>query len=261
MPNVFLTKDTLNELNPNFVQQDLKQPVFLNSVPKSGTHLLRNIIRMFVPVSQQYDKTFIQIPNLKQHLEAFRPSAPKLSWGHLLFSDESALATREARQILLVRDPYKWVLARARFFMSESFEANIEILKSGHLKVEEVLNLMIFGIPRKAPTLEEIYRHNAASWLGTGVKLVHYEALIEAIKNLESIAAAQFFKEILEYAGIDLPEDWQERVRVGSDRKQSGTARENLAGAALDLPDELPDVQKQLVDFAAPGLRALLGYT
>ena len=27
--------------------------VFLNSVPKCGSHLLRNIIRMFVPVDQQ----------------------------------------------------------------------------------------------------------------------------------------------------------------------------------------------------------------
>ena len=57
-----------------------------------------------------------------------------------------------------------------------------------------------------------------------------------------------------------LPGDWRERVRIGSDREQSGTARENLAGATTDVPEELPDVQKRLVDFAAPGLRSLLGY-
>jgi hypothetical protein len=27
-----------------------------------------------------------------------------------------------------------------------------------------------------------------------------------------------------------------------------------------DLPDELPEIQKRLVDYAAPGLRELLGY-
>jgi len=47
---------------------------------------------------------------------------------------------------------------------------------------------------------------------------------------------------------------------VGSDRKQSGTARENLAGLNEVIPDTLPDKQKQMVDYAAPGLRALLGY-
>ena len=49
-------------------------------------------------------------------------------------------------------------------------------------------------------------------------------------------------------------------MRIGADREQSGTARENLAGAATDVPDELPETQKRLVDYAAPGLRAVLGY-
>jgi len=49
-------------------------------------------------------------------------------------------------------------------------------------------------------------------------------------------------------------------VRVGSDRKQSGTARENLTGVGVELPKELPELQKRMVDFAAAGLRELLGY-
>ena len=36
--------------------------------------------------------------------------------------------------------------------------------------------------------------------------------------------------------------------------------RENLAGPDNEIPEELPDMQKRLVDTAAPGLRALLGY-
>jgi len=69
------------------------------------------------------------------------------------------------------------------------------------------------------------------------------------------------FGGLLEDAGIgDMPGDWRERVRIGSDREQSGTARENLAGGIPELPDELPPVQKQLVDYAAPGLREVLGY-
>jgi len=59
---------------------------------------------------------------------------------------------------------------------------------------------------------------------------------------------------------IDTLADWRERAIIGSDRKQSSTARENLAGDELPLPDELPDTQKALVNYAAPGLRELLGY-
>lgn len=61
---------------------------------------------------------------------------------------------------------------------------------------------------------------------------------------------------------MELPADWRERVRVGSDREQSGTARENLAGGGMFvIPDELPERQKQPVDYAVPGLRELPGYS
>ena len=63
------------------------------------------------------------------------------------------------------------------------------------------------------------------------------------------------------YHGMgELPADWRERVRIGSDREQSTTARENLDRITADIPDELPDAQKRMVDFAVPGLRSLLGY-
>ena len=50
MPRVIARRDNLNEMNGRFEQRPLDRPVFLNSVPKSGTHLMRNIVRMFVPV-------------------------------------------------------------------------------------------------------------------------------------------------------------------------------------------------------------------
>jgi len=31
-------------------------------------------------------------------------------------------------------------------------------------------------------------------------------------------------------------------------------------GVEVDFPEDLPDMQKRLVDFAAPGLRTILGY-
>ena len=260
MPIVRMTPDTLNEENKKFEQARLSQTLFLNSVPKCGSHLLRNIMRMFVPVEQQYHEQFVQWANLGQHLAAFDPKRPQMSWGHLFFADNSAMELAAARKILLVRDPYSWVLARARFFLSDEFSGNVDRLKDGELTVEELLNLMIFGIYNKAPPMYDIYTNNAVAWLGTGVHLVRYEELVRHLKELDGRGAEYFFATLLEAAGIDMPADWRERVRVGSDRKQSGTARENLRGIAVDFPDELPDIQKRLVDYAAPGLRAVLGY-
>lgn len=263
MPTIRMKPDTLNEENTRFVQAPLTRPVFLNSVPKSGSHLLRNIVRMFVPVEQQYHAQFIQWANLGQHLAALDPRRPQLSWGHLFFADDSAMELAHARKILLVRDPYSWVLARARFFVSDEFHGNVDRLKNGELSVEQLLNLMIFGIYQKAPPMVDVFTHNAAAWLGTGVHLVRYEELVGAVRDLESGVADAFFGELLDACGIARPDDWRARVAIGADRRQSGTARENLSGgsAAIRFPDELPEMQKRLVDFAVPGLRALLGYT
>ena len=258
---VRLKQDTLNEENKKFAQARLTQPVFLNSIPKSGSHLVRNILRMFVPVDQQYSAQFIQWSLLKQHLKAFDKSACKFSWGHLMFSDASAVELRGVRKLILMRDPYTWVLARTRFFLSNEFEGNVENIKDGSLTIEQLMNLMIFGIYEKAPPLEQLYRFNVAAWLGTDAKPIRYEDVTKQLAQLETGEAEQYFAGLLADCGIGaLPADWRERVRIGADRQFSGTARENLTGIGLDIPLELPDAQKRLVDYVAPGLRKLLGY-
>lgn len=252
-------RDTLDAVGARFDRAALRQNLFLNSVPKSGTHLIRNIIRMFVPEDQQFHKTYIQIPNLHLCAEAFRSPTARVSWGHLLFSDESVLALRGARHIVLIRDPYDWVLARARFFLSDEFNGNLNHIKNGAVTSEEALNMMILGVHQKSPGLLDIYTHNAVAWMGTSAVLVRYEDIVSAVNDLGSRAAETFFSNLLDACGLDMPDDWRERVEAGSDRRQSRTARENLT-IGVDIPDVLPDTQKRLVDFCAPGLRALLGY-
>lgn len=256
---VNLKPDTLDEENQRFDQQPLKRPLFLNSVPKCGSHLLRNIIRMFVPVEQQYNVQFIQHQILYDHLGAFSDPRNFLSWGHLMFNDATAVAVGRTPQILLVRDPYDWVLARARFFISDEFQG-FELLKEGTLSVEAILNMMILGIHEKAPPLAALFTYNAVAWLGTGAHLVRYEDLIAAVKDIDGDFADEFFANLFDQCGIERPDDWRERVRIGSDRKQSGTARENLTGVGVALPTELPELQRRMVDFAAAGLREILGY-
>lgn len=260
MPNVTVRADTLDAENAKFAQAPLRQPVFLNSVPKSGSHLLRNIMRMFVPVEQQYKADFVQWANLQHHRAAFDPARPMLSWGHLFMADASVVETARARRILLYRDPYDWVIARARFFVSEQFQGNVDQLRSGEISVDELLTMMIFGLPGKAPSLNDIYEMNAAAWLGSNVHAVTYEALVAALRDLDAEPAEHFFAELFAACAIDRPADWRERVRIGSDRGQSGTARENLTGVELRLPETLSDRHRALVDYQAPGLRALLGY-
>jgi hypothetical protein len=254
--------DTLDAEVRKFDQTPLPQPVLLNSIPKGGTHLLRNILRMFAPVEQHYQADFVQVPNMHLHLDAFNPHRPMLSAGHLLFSDQSAANIRHARHILLVRDPHAWVLARLRFFLSDAFDQeNIAHLKSGVFSADQLINMMIFGIHQKSPALIDIYTHNAVAWLGTGVHLVRYEDLLRAANNLDDPASERLIGDLLESCRVTRPDDWRDRVRIGADPRLSRTARANLVvQTAIDIPDALTPQQQALVEFHAPGLRALLGY-
>ena len=260
MPEIHLKSDNLNERNAEFAQAPLKQHLFLNSVPKSGSHLLRNILRMFVPVEQQYDRDFIQYGNLREHLEAFDGPPAKLSWGHLFFSDISAISTSVARKILLVRDPYSWVLSKARFMLSDEFTGELDMLKQAPITGNDLISLVIFGIPRTLPSLKDTYTHNAVAWLETGVFLVRYEDLVAALKSLDGDESDAYFSALFAACGIEKPGDWRERVRVGSDPEHSGTASQNLSGSNKQLPEKLSPIQREMVNFAAPGLREILGY-
>ncbi len=260
MPRIKLKADNLNKRNAEFKQVPLKQPVFLNSVPKSGSHLLRNIMRMFVPVEQHFKPGFIQLPSMAEDQVAWDKDKPTLSWGHLLCSDDSTILLKDTRKVLLVRDPYDWVLARARFFMSEEFKGAVSHISGENFSAESFINMMIFGIHRKVPEMKEIFTHNGVAWLYSGTLVLKFEDLIHNVKNLDELEAELFFIKLFDACGIDMPDDWRERVRVGSDKKQSGTARENLTGIRMELPKTLPEGQKRLVDFAAPGLRKALGY-
>jgi hypothetical protein len=263
---VRLKPDTLDDENRKFEQVRLPQPLFLNSVPKSGSHLLRNIMRMFVPVEDQYKTQFIQWGNMMKHLEAWDPEKKMLSWGHLLFSDASAVESAPARKLVLARDPYTWVLARARFFLSDEFGDNTMLVKNKELSVDALLNLMIFGVHQKTMGLREMFTYNAVAWMNEDCTVLRYEDLVDAVKNLDADGeagerSAAYFMKVFEGAGLaTIPDDWRDRVRIGSDRKQSGTARENLSNVGIEVPKQLEQRHKDLVDYAAPGLRKLLGY-
>ena len=255
MAFVTVKPDTLDQDTLRFAPDRLTGPLFLNSLPKSGSHLLQNILRMFVPVDQQYRRQFIQWPNLQQHLDAFDPARNFMSFGHLFFGDASAIELTGVRKVLLYRDPYSWIISRARFFLSDEFRDNLDYLKNGRLSTDELLTLMIFGMGPKIPSLRDMYELNVVAWFGSTVHAVRFEELARHAADVDLPASLAYFEELLSACGIaTLPEDWRERVRVGADRKQSGTARENLTGVGADLPDELAPKLKQLVDYAAPGL-------
>lgn len=262
MPEVSVAPDTINEENAKFPQVSLSRSVFLNSLPKSGSHLLRNILRMFVPVDQVYGPQFVQFPNLNEHLGAFNTQKTYLISGHLLYSDNTAMLANRTNKVLLVRDPYSWVLAQARFFVSDIVSSNFDHIKSGALTVDDLIALMIFGMYKKSPPMRQQYELYTVGWMAGDTYVVRYEDLVANVASIETESAESYFAELLDKCGITPPGDWKQRIIIGADRKQSATARENIntSEPQFEFPQELSEKHKQMVDFSAPGLRKILGY-
>jgi hypothetical protein len=253
--------DTLDAETVRFAPAPLRHPLFLNSIPKSGSHLLRNILRMFVPIEQQYREQFIQWANIRQHLDAFDPARNFMSFGHLFFTDGPAIELAHVRKILLYRDPYDWVLSRARFYLSEEFQGELEHLKDGRIGVDDLLTLMIFGIRTVVPSLSNMYELNVVAWLASDAVPLRYEDLLRHVQSIDTPEAETYFSALFDACGIaPVPANWRERVTVGADRRQSGTSRENLTGIRVRLPEVLPEKHRRLIEYAAPGLRSILGY-
>jgi hypothetical protein len=122
-----------------------------------------------------------------------------------------------------------------------------------------MLNIVIFGIWQKLPSLSEHYLHNAVAWMGTPAYFVKFEELRNAVEDLDTDESEQYFADLFDACRINRPVDWRDRVRVGSDPAQSGTAEQNV-NLRRDFPKTLPPMQRRLVDHVAPGLRQLLGY-
>lgn len=261
MPRILIQPDTLDAETQKFAPGPIARPLFMTSLQKSGTHLLRNVLRMFVPIEQQYRRGYIQAQNLRQHGAAFSLEKPQFSVGHLAFSPAAAVQLKDVPKLLLYRDPYDWVLARARFFSSDQFEDEMPFLKQGTMAADDLLSLMIVGLPKKFPSLARAYETLILPWLTSGsVYSVRYEDLKSHCGDCGGKNAEDYFAGLFRAAGIERPDDWRERIAAGADSTRSGTARQNLSGADANLPAELPSQHRRLVDYSAPGLRAYLGY-
>ena len=266
MPSrVPLTAYQINEIGARqFSGLPLTRPLFLNSIPKCGTLLLRNILLMFVQAKDIASDEFMQDHNLASFTEKFQAPTSNFLWGHLNYTEESARILATANLLLLVRDPFDYVLSYTRFLYSRQTRSNFAMYVKQHmLPVDRVIMAVIFGNDNSTlyfvPLHSAFYR-NALPWMGGSTTLVRYEDLIRHTSNIDSDEAENYFRQLLQAAGLtDFPADWRRRIALGSGRNLSTTARENLDVIA-SIPGSLTQVQQQMVELAAPGLRSFLGY-
>jgi hypothetical protein len=267
VPNYY---DLMQAENVKFQHAPLKQPTVLITVAKSGSHLVRNILCMFMPWEQQeYGHT-----DLAPIRERKIITHPSFRWGHIPLQPNSANVLQNAKKILLVRDPYKWVLSMARFattYLVSGRDRNYQphpndsIYKEKGVTLDELLSIIITGadIRNQHPSVRSAFVPVAVAWSTVDVHLIRYEDICGHVKALndgtDTDETKEYFRQLVGAFNIDLPDDWKARVLAGSDRRISMTARENLR-ERYEIPNELPEKFKKLVNFTAPGLREYFNY-
>ena len=119
--------------------------------------------------------------------------------------------------------------------------------------------MMILGIPEKAPPLLTLYTYNAVAWLGTGVHLVRYEELVGSLDDLDGERGDRFSVRYSRLAGSNartIGESASAWAPTANKAVRPGT----ISRESTMIPTELPQYLRKMIDFAAPGLRELLGY-
>ncbi len=255
--------DLLEAANRSFQQTPLSQSVVLSSVPKCGTLLLRNILLMFVPW-EQIHLPFITDSNV---FEALPTRTPQLLTGHLTRSPATAVLLRGHRLLVLVRDPGDSVLAHARFMFSEQMANTCALgayARHHMLSLDEIIPFIITGwrlqfgdLRDDHPSVAQMFVNFALAWVDQ-VFLVRYEELLRMTACVESEEAYRYFERLLGACGIVLPDDWRERVTVGSNRALSGSdsGRFDVRGDRRHLTER----EMLLLSAVAPGIIELLGY-
>ncbi|MDQ6862663.1 MAG: sulfotransferase domain-containing protein, partial [Thermoproteota archaeon] len=244
----------------------LTTPVFVCTIPKSGTLLLGGILRqifgkeLMYKSADKYGNRHIttEVDILSQHrLEN------KIYSGHIRYSEKIANLISKYPKVFLIRDPRDYVVSQAHFMNNFKRESTIErryrALPSWKLK----LSAVIFGMTHKAARLEgvnEFYNVHCIKFLSLpNTFVVKFEDIVGSQSGGNDNRALTTIRSILEFIGctINDAETLADDVYLGSDPAKSSTFRSGKIGSWRQ--EFNADHVKQF-KLVAPGLVSGLGY-
>ena len=243
-----LTKSMLINIMLNgYVLEKRPSPILVNSIPKSGTNLLRNIVlsiphTWYVADMEEAVWKFFEpderLRFVKKQIIDLRPGC--VYTGHIPYSDEIAswLSQQGIKQLFIYRDPRDVTVSYYHYVMEYVGPAHFIYGEYNAVDSDaERLLISICGVG------EGKFKYHASSSSLPNIKLV-YDNFIGWIndKNTYSIRfedlidrddkAIKQVKQILEFIGV--PSNDQviyDILRQGSDPQKSHTFRRGVAGS------------------------------
>lgn len=159
----------------------IRRPVFVASMPKSGTWLLREMLEMATGLKAHEPQSGAGAPEYENEMLIEFPSGTFFSWHSILTSRSvSLLRGCQAKNIFLIRNIYD-VLLSMFAHLSRDVDAAIgrSVIGSGYFEgktTEQCLTLMISGFTSPQMT-----------WTGAGPLLRQIDSMLELVESGEAL--------------------------------------------------------------------------
>jgi hypothetical protein len=252
--------------------QDLagQPPILVNSFPKSGTHLLLQILQG-LPNSKNYGTFIASMPSLtyrerseKRHLSLIQRLVPgEVCPAHLFYSEPAAnaLAQKDCVHFFIFRDLRDVVVSEAHYLYSMNRWHRLHKYFGSLKTIEERISASISGIngpefPYDYPDIGTRFERYKAWLSAEDVMAIKFEDLIAPQRTSWIRKMVLFWKErqALDEATVD---DITNQLEIGIDPEQSHTFRTGKVGGWKTV---FNDEHKTQFKTVAGALLIELGY-
>jgi hypothetical protein len=246
--------------------------VFINTLPRSGTHLLSNLMTGFLGFASTYPSLIsnrinaIPGPTTLDHsfFTNLRPTLNQygLHYGHIRWTPSAAVFLKSFKTIQLIRDPYSQIISLASLFLEPYSRVNGPVgyyVQKNKLNLFDVVKLLLHGSDEHPhiSSAQQIIQETSVQWLSAGHHVLRFEDLISAVKNVDGAGAKDFFAAIFDAIETPLPDDWKRRVATLSAFELSHT----IASKTNKLSwGDIPEALKFAIRNELAMVRKQLGY-
>jgi tetratricopeptide (TPR) repeat protein len=223
-------------LDKNQEPMTLPSPVVACSVPKSGTILLRNILKSILGDNLVIpSNSFIRPLATDEYLLALPSLTNRVYVGHIWYSEDLAKKLSSIPKIVLIRDPRDNVVSYTHFMDRIAKGGLVEEYWSKK-EWDEKLSTMIFGmitrpgrnsgVTSEYPSVFNSYLNHALKWAGPNTFIVRYEDIIGTRFGGNDKTVIKTMKSMMDFIGVQIDEaTLAGRIAQGSDPSKSDTFR------------------------------------
>jgi hypothetical protein len=247
-----------------------RPPVLVNSFPKSGTHLLDQIVDA-LPNCRNYGEFISSMTSsfrfqlrtpaqCSRRLAATTPG--ELVRAHLFYSEEVSCAIQELQfiHLYIYRDPRDVVLSESHYLRTINKWHRLHPYFRDAKTLEDAISLSICGLPDLAPSVDfpniKVRFERYAEWIeNKDVLAVRFEDLVSDRRDATLRSIAQYYAE-----RAQTPESVDELVqamKLRIDPKRSHTYRKGASGG---WQSKFTDEHRRLFDEIAGDLLRQYGF-